>query len=713
MPQFQISSAPMRTLEPPALNPDGTFKAPAVLTPTRNQSITDTNTVRYVLERVADSTRADRPYKDKALAHWCQESSIHPADWPFWTKYYEPETVSALRKFAQGVMTPIFEKDTLCRVKANDDQGEIERESTQICMDYVIREHLDAKMGWYYQFRETASFGNGVVRNLVECKPEIVGGIEPITVGNEYKIPVGYRRVEQQYEDYWPKMRNLSRFDIGPAATGGTIQEMPHFHERLIWTLDMAQTAGKRAGWRNTDQLKGFFAVDRVEGFALGNWDDRNWDLPARMRLVGYDVADGFTGPVGQGAVKYTEIIVYTEAPKDRRGGARIIIIGDGEWLLWDSDWPRAGYPKGGYPYWHGLKPYSEMKFWPRNAQLWQAKGLCDLMEDKQYQLNALLCTAGDMISEQREPMKLVNKNAGVEDISELVREPGKILAVGNHEGIKDWIAPKTPDDVFKMIDQCRVELQKIGDNPDYSHGIGGQQTGLAPGNETLGGITQLLQEAGKSKSFIAQFCEPGLEDGLNQVLANLQQTMTRRQRLKIEGDYKALKKAGFVKWVEVDQGTIQGRWHVQVLGPSRAYDSLVRAQLIQHALETAQKLPEVGPRIKQLYSWMLVMHLLGFEDAETCIMSDEEFEEKKRTVLPPTPQKVLESFKPDKMPPDAQAALLEKIGLPTKVGGSSPLEAHLAKGLTQSMGQQDKMQQLRTKVLADHAKNQLKAFRG
>lgn len=662
---------------------------------------------------VSDSTRSDRPYKDKALMHWMQRNSVHPPDFPFWTKYYEPETSNALRKHAQGVMTPIFEKDTLCRVKAMDDQGDVEREQLQILMDYVIREHLDYKMSLFYEFDENATFGNGVVRNLVEMKNIPESHMEQQYVGDEYKIPVGQQRVTTNKREPWPKRRNLSRFDIGPAATGGTIQDMPHFHERLIWPLSRAQTAGKASGWRNTEQLKGFFAVDRVEGYALGNWDDRNWDLPARMRLVGFDVADGFTGPVGQGAVKYTELILFTEAPKDGTGGARILIIGDGEWLLWDSNWPRPDFPKGGYPFFHGLKPYEEMKFWPRNAQLWQAKGLCELMEDKQFQLNALICTAGDMIAEQREPMKLVEHSAGVEDLSELIRQPGKITRLANMAGVKDWIAPETPQDVWKMIEQCAPAIAKIADNPDYGAGVAGGKTGLSSGNETLGGVAQLLQEAQKGKNFVALFCEPGIEAGLNQVLANIQQTMLTTQRLKITGDYKALKRQGMTKWVEVSPEAIQGRWHVQILGPSKAYDSLVRAQLIQLALEKAGSMPEIAPRIKQLYAWTLIMSLLGWEDAEQCIRTDEEQEEHMKTVPPPTPQKVLESVKFKDLPPDSQAQILMKEGLTTQVGGSSPMEAHMAKALTDSMKGQDKMQQTRLKVLADHAKSKLKAFRG
>lgn len=701
MPPFNLAGVG-RILSQIPMNQDGSFRDVQVKTDTRNQQTEDQKTVQYVLERVADSTRADRPFKDRALLHWMQENQVFPPDWPFWTKYSEADAVNALRKTVQGTMTPIFEKDTLCRVKAMDDQGQKETEMTQILMDYCIREHLDMKMSLYFQYRENNSFGNSVVRELVEPKRTTLSVMEPITVGAEYKIPVGMRRVEKSTTQLWPKRRNVSRFDCGPAATGATIQEMPHFHERLIWPLDRAQTAGKRAGWRNTEKLKGFFAVDRVEGYALGNWEDRNWDLPARLRMVGYDTSDGFTGPAGSNSVKYCELIMYTESPKDGTGGDRIIIIGDGQYLLWDSDWPRAGFAKGGYPYFHGLKPYSEMKFWPRNGQIWQAKGMNELMEDQVYKINALSCTAGDLIEEQRNPMKLVNRSAGVEDLSELVRQPGKILLVNNFDGIKDWISPKVPDDVWKMLEQARTQAAAIGDNSLYNHGVGAGPTGFAPGEQTMGGIAQMLQESQKAKSFLALYTERSIEEALNMILANIQQTMTGPQKLKIiGGDYQALKKAGYTDWVEVSREDIQGRFHVQVLGPSKAYDSLARAQLIQMGLEQGAKIPEVRDRIKQLKAWQIIMSLCGWEDAELVIRTDEEFAEFKRTNPPPTPQKVLESPKFEKLPPDAQADLLEKIGLPTQIGGSSPLDAHLAKAAQDSMKIDGKAQETYVKAIA------------
>ena len=666
MPTTTLNAAPVTA---PGDGPEASFStlSATVLTAPRNNRVQEDARVKYVLERMAVSERFDRSFKEAALGHWMQVNSILPGDWPFWSRFFEPETSNVAWENIETIMAPIFAKDVVHNVKAKDDQGQVEREMMQLVMGYVLNEHVKYKMAKFYQAQEATFFGNGVERHIVQPKMVRTTRNVPIIAGSEYGIKIGLKRETIQSFEAWPKSRVISRFDCYPAATGATIQEMPYFIERLILPLREVQALGKIAGYQHTEEMEGFFALDRTEGYALGEWSERHFDLYERLAAVGYDVRGGGNEVYGQNAVKYAELLIYSESGPLGYGCDKIMIIGDRKFLLKEM----------ANPHYHGLKPYSEIKFKPRSPQVWQARGIPEQLEDLQGKLNVLTNLSADMMEQQRNPMTLVEHDAGVEDLADLTREPGKRIRVGRVAGILDWKAPNVPPDVWQSMERARLSIAKVGATPDYSRGIAGD-SGLGKGTETLGGIQQLLSASNQAKSFTALMAEQGIEDGLNMICADIQQVMTVPQKLKIIGQHKVLMARGFKDWVEVTPEDIQGRWHVEVLGVNRTVDTKTRASLLAQAGQMAQAMPEVAPRIKQQELWREIVEGLGLDSAERFLLTDEEFAKKKAMMdsQPHPPPAVVASMKYKDLPPDAQRQL-EKAGglIPSRVGGASKPE--------------------------------------
>ena len=677
--------------------------SPYIQTEDRDEAAREAKTLKMVMERLAYAEALDLPFKQRNFLHWMAVNSILPADFPFYSKYFEPETADAAYAYIESIMSPIYQKDTICRVKSLDDQGDVEREMMQLVMDTILREHIQYKNSLYDQFQETTFFGNGVVRHFI-CNKEVkVSRQQPIFAGAEYRIPVGMKRVEEIKQESWPDRVVVSRFDFTPGPTGNTIQKMPYCGERLILPLEQIKHIGKQAGYRHTDEMQGFFVMDRREGYACGVWSERYFDIKERLAAVGYDVQDGSIG--GSDALKYGELRIYSQAPNNGEGCNRIVILGDNKFVVYDSDWPRPDAPKGGNPHHHGLKPYSETKFArPRIGQVWQCKGVPEMLEDQQNNLNALTNSAADMIAEERNPMTLVEEDAGVFDLSELVRQPGKIVMVGKAKGIVDRIAPQVPQDIWLNIQRVRDNMNRYSDTPGLTSGSTTGQDKLTGGADTATGLGILTDQASQSRIFALLFMEQGIEDGLNIIASDAQQILTTPQRFQITGHSKSLKMAGYGKTAIVRPEQIQGKWHVTVLGPSRAMSSEKKAQTLIGAAQLISQVPEAKERMKQLENVLEVLELLGVDDPMRLFLSEEEFEKKKAAMQDqphPQPPMLLELIKRFKdLPPDTQSDVLKAAGmLPSQVGGSSPMEKHLAGGLQTMM----KGQQQDKKQLGDH----------
>jgi hypothetical protein len=300
---------------------------------------------------------------------------------------------------------------------------------------------------------------------------------------------------------------------------------------------------------------------------------------------------------------------------------------------------------------------------------------------DQQMLLNVNTNTAQDMIAEQRQPMTMVEENAGVEELSDLVREPGKMVRVARVEGIKDRLAPPVTNDMKWNIDRARGNIARIGDTPDYASD---QSASLAKGVQTKGGLENLTDQAMQGKTFTSLFAEQGIEDGLNIILSDVQQVIRTPQRMKIAARNKILAKVAQNGFVEIDPMQIQGHYNVTIIGPSRVYSNSQKASLLQEIGTIVESLPMVKKRIKEDEVFKELVELKGFDDVERLMRNDQEqqaYEQEMSQQPHPTPEilKMLVSKIKD-MPPDIQEQIEIAAGLkPSQVGGSSNLDKHIA----------------------------------
>lgn len=62
----------------------------------------DEAVVKYVLDRYHAAARFDRPFKEQALEHWKLFRNILPEDWPYFTRFFEPEVQTAVWDACEG-----------------------------------------------------------------------------------------------------------------------------------------------------------------------------------------------------------------------------------------------------------------------------------------------------------------------------------------------------------------------------------------------------------------------------------------------------------------------------------------------------------------------------------------------------------------------------------------------------------------------------------
>lgn len=627
--------------------------------------------VDYVMERYDVADRFDRPFKNSALRHWQHFNSVLPQKWPYFSRWFEPETQNACSDVVEGMMSAVFSKEHPFDLVPMDDQDELQTELMRATMDYVLREKVKYKVTTYDHVQECVIYGNSVMKNYTEPRAEVTRRNVPV-VG-----PMGLRMGMTEHQDYrlevWPRSRVVSRFDCYPAATGNTIQSMPYFIERVIAPLTVIKAIGKMFGWHNTDKLDGFMSIDQMEHQARGTFDERNWDLYERLYAVGWDVRNTGADVGGNNIVKYGELLIYSEAPEFGEGGARMAVIGDRRWCL-------KPYPTN--PFFHNLKQYSEIKFAPRDPQLWQAGGVPFLVENPQIKLNAISNAIGDILERTRTSSVIYGPSAGVRDPSDLDPYPQANVEVdGDPTKIIERKFADVPQGMWNYLTETRGSVQRAGGTLDYNQIMTGKQQGLADGAQTLGGMKTLMNAAGAAKSFRWRLAEEtGISEGLNMIGQLIQQVLTTPQKIRIIGENKALHDAGFRKFCIVDPENIQGRYVFFAVGASMGYDNLTQAQLLVQWALGLKELPEAMKRLKQLPLAIEVGELSGVHSPGRHFMSDEELKAYIDQVPPPTPQKVLDSVKYDKIPADTQNELLTKVGLhPSQMGGSSPAEKHLA----------------------------------
>lgn len=656
---------------------------PAIQTEPRSIERQDELTKDYVLDRFEASRQFDRPFKDAALRHWQQLNNILPADWPYFSRYFEPETQNSASATIEGIMSRVFEKDNYFEVEPVEEQDEVQTEIMRELMKYVLREKIQYKLMKYYQLQQAVYYGNGVERHIVE--PRIVRVTRRVEgmMGDAFQTSMGTNKRIEEIVEIWPKSRIVERFDCFPAPIGADIQSMPYFIERQIVPLDRVKAMAKIAGYRNTDKIDGFMSLDRTEGHAFASGDEQDYDQFGRLMAIGYDVrGTSRDSGIGENAVKYTEILTYSEAPPGEDGCGRVVVLADREWVLKDTT----------NPFDHGLKSYSEIKFAPSSATYWQARGVPDLVETLQDKLNVRLAQAGDIIELIRSPMTYVGAAAGVEDLSDLDEWPGAQIPVADPHAIVERTRPGVPPEIYRDIDYTRAGIQRAGGAVDYARGMAGQDSGLSRGTETATGIQLLLNAANQAKTFRWMLAEEtGIAAGLNIIASLIQQVVGVPQKIKILGENKVLTQAGYKQFLTVTPDDIAGRWNFYAVGAARATELNSQATLITQQLPGMMQMPDVQPRVKQLELTIELAEMFGLKNFRRFLRTDEEMmaDAKERQAKgEPDPkaemerQKVLEWIANEYSltPPDVQRQLEQMAGLkPSSIGGSSKYEALMA----------------------------------
>lgn len=580
----------------------------------------DKRLVQYVMDRMSVSETHDRQFKDRALKHWKHLNNILPSNHPFHSRFFEPETSIASNDVLEGIMTSIFQKDQYFDLLPEEGQGDVPTEMMRMLMTKCLREYCDYKQTKYYQLQECVFFGNGVEKHTIDCHVDIRTNRQPLIAAMPYPVQIGWQEETIKKLEFWPKSSVLSRFDCYPSPTGASIQKMPYFIERCLIPVDTAKAIGKRAGWRNLDKIVPFFNLNAREGNVTGSYDDARWDLWERLRAIGYDVTTGDATEGSNGAVKYCELLIYSEAPVDGEGCNRIIVMANREYPLSNI----------ANPYKHGKKPYSDTKFQPLGADYWQAKGVPELVFDSQERINTRINHASDIMLFIANPMTLIGKTCTVQNKSSLTPYPGAIVQVGDVNAIRYMDAPNVPQEIWLDLNQARGVVQRSTSSPDYMKGAGQSNNGLAEGAKTATGMNLLMNASNSAKTFKWLLNEEiGIKQGLDMTACNIQQFMSDDQKVRIIGENKILKRAGFQEFVTVTPDDIAGKWSFYAVGASRTKDASQQAQLMQALFQQAAMVPEIGKRLKSLDIFREIAELTGVKNVDRFLMSDEELQAK------------------------------------------------------------------------------------
>lgn len=582
--------------------------------------------VDYVLDRYYASEAFDRPFKDQCLKWWRQVNNVLPDNWPYFSKIFEPETMIVADDQVEQIMGQVFSKDRYFDVEAVEGQDEIQREMMRELMRFVLREHVKYKLLKYYQCQEGVYFGNGVEMHSVKPRIVTIRSRRPLVFNDGFQTIIGMGMHEERKMEFWPRAEIISRFDCYPAPTGATIQAMPYFLHRAILPLQDVKAMAKSAGYdmAAVNRLEGFW-VNREDGVAGSDWSAKNFDLRERLRSIGLDVRDGIESAAGPGALEYVEILVYSEAPANDEGAAKICVIGNRKELL----------KEGSNPFAHGKKPYAEIKYSPRSAQLWQARGIPERIEHLQTKINQRSNQVSDIIELIRSPMTWVGKQAGVEDLNQLVPWPGGIVEMRDPNAVRERERPAPPNAMFLDLDYARARLQAAASSADYGRGIAGRATGLDKGTETATGISLLMNAQAKAVTFkwlLAE--ETGITEGLNLIAANIQQTMTGMQKVRILGENRVLAEAGWADFIEVRPEDIAGQWDIHAVGASRSLEAADQMAIMERLVASGFQMPEVAAALKQREIWLEGAELGGLRNPSRFLLSEEEVQAKQAQAL-------------------------------------------------------------------------------
>jgi hypothetical protein len=640
-----------------------------ILTP--GKPLTEEDLVRQVMERYRVAADFDRPFKDRCLQAWRNLHNQLPVVWPFWSEHFEPETLTNQTETCERIMGNLFPKENFFGITAMRGQTELSSEKLRELLGFNLRKKARYKLCKYRQVNEATSYGNGVVFHFVEM--EVLNDWTRQPVHDEWGIQQGYREQSSQRVEFWSKERNISRFDCYPATTGADIEEMPYFLHRELVPIATLQNGMWEGVLQNVDKLDAFLSIDAQRGHAGVDSEDLAYDLYERLRSVGMNVKEGIQVGTEGGAVQYVELLYETCAPAAPGLPPRRRILGNRKTLLFDGDLPA----------WHAKKGYSEIKYLERSAQLWQADGLPALMEPLQKKLNLRSNQASDAIVRNNNPTRIVDRNAGIEDLTLLDPWPGRVVLANNGPtAVTELNRPQAGNDLFADLDLTRASIQRIAKLYDATRNIAGARSGVGRAAQTAGGakiISDMMNSAVNFKMML--FEEQGIVEGLRIHLSLLQQVCTREQKLRVMDASNPI----FANANAVADGTItispeevQGEYDVELTGPTETVDDPQQAEILAGWAGQGAQDPEIRPMLKMVELWLTVGERLGVKNPRQFLLSQQELAQKQaQQAQGPQPNvKIIETMTYKDLPADIQRQMEAAAGFtPSAIGGASKLE--------------------------------------
>ena len=534
-----------------------------------------------VLDRHEASRQFDYPHKRRALDSWLSINNVLPADWNFWGYVTNPIAFQAVQDTTEGFMRSIFPRENFFDVEAEGGESDEQVE--------LVREHVLLDLQWmryklikYLQAMEAVSFGNGVVRHNATPVPMLFGGH-------------GLRAIE------YP----VSRFNCYPAEVGSEIGTMPYFQEKMPAVpievaLRMCKANDQQTLQEVQEQLKDVAIKGVQRPFGTIQGDDSEFDLYQRLSSAGYQVqlrGAGFpTYPTSNNLPKVVELLVHQE--QDGFGNwNRLMIVANRQVLVCD-----VLSPFGGRPLWSGIK-YSWI-----NNELWQGRGLPDILSGQIDFSNILLNSINDMLLLMREPETFVEEGAMPKDrFHELKPYPNQVVPVTQLSGIKRMDRDKVgmPREFWTMMEQVQATVSRLTGQTDVGKGMLGEGSGLSKGADTASGMAMLMNAQTATMAFKLLLMEnTGLLDAL-EITAYISRNCVQEPRMLNAHGNSKLMRLGLGEQIPYGPSEMQGNFRMKAVGSSRSMDDPQRAVKLMQWITMGLKSPNIAPRVDEFEAWM------------------------------------------------------------------------------------------------------------
>lgn len=576
------------------------------------------NALEMVRERFGVAEAYDRPWKEQCIRNWEIVNDILPQNWPYFSEFMDPMTSTACTDAVEGVMMQLFPRDRYFDLKPEEEQDELATALMRTMMTTVLRRRVRYKQLVYGQSWENVVFGNGIVEWVAR----------PFVDRARYGLMGG---AEQQKIEVWPSAENVRRVDFFPGPTGATPHLMPYCIRRKLVTMDalMMLPWARQLSASDVEKLKtSAWSVDAGLGRATHGGEPRT-DLWTFMRAAGYEVGGG-TPTGGERGVKYVELLYYWQAGPHGDGCDRLIITNN-DFTVKCFDGPE---PTG-----TGQKPFASIGFWYMGPGVFQARGLPDVAEKVQWQLDSRNAQFHEQIELILRPRRIVNKARLSADLSRLQDNyPGEVIEAGEFtpDVLRDLDEKRTPLELMKDMDSLRASHNRLTKQTDVGRGMIGRDSVMGKGTETMGGMAQMLKTQNRASLFKWMLQEEGgLKDGLQLCAEILQGTMTVPQVVEVMGRDPVLERLGLTAGrVMIRPEDIQGKWDFFAVGTTQSMDDVDQAALVERWFTAALQVPGFADENNLLEATYDVAEMFGIRNPRRWRLSPEEMAQKKQDAL-------------------------------------------------------------------------------